>query len=575
LRDIAGRIQLRSLFAALALGVLAIAAISASTTAPGRAEAKDKRPNVLVIMSDDESTPQMSVMPKTNELIGDHGETFKHFFVSFPLCCPSRSTYLTGQYSHNNGVFGNGPPEGGFTKLDSTSTLPVWLQNNGYYTGQVGKYLNGYGNPLTKNLVPQGWSEWYGAVGSVQQVYGYNLNENGTIVHYGTAPEDYKGSVITSKALSFIQRRAPSSQPFFLTVDYTAPHSGGPNPNPQPPSDCQGTTKPAPQDADAFANTPLPQPPSFNEADVSDKPAAIRNLPLLDAKDISDITRFYRCRLEALLGVDRGVDTLMQALKASGELKNTLVIYTSDNGFFHGEHRIKTGKNKLYEEANSDPLLMRGPGIPKGRNVNDIVVNADLAPTILDATGTKPGRVEDGRSLLTYAKKPTAKRGRALLFEVGYGEGVRTSRYDYIERQTGEKELYDLQKDPYELQNLAGDTGHAVVQAALAKDLAGLETCAGQSCRGKPDLKLKLKAPKRGCAPRSVKAIVKGRDRGQLDEVDFLIDGKDVGTRGRKPFKKRLSHKKLRRHRRADVRATAHTIDGRVLTLDRSVRACR
>src|SRR5262249_3616002 len=163
------------------------------------------------------------------------------------------------------------------------------------------------------------------------------------------------------------------------------------------------------------------------------------------------------------------------------------------------------------------------------RHVNDVVVNADLAPTILDATGAKAGLPEDGRSLFTYGDKPSAKRGRAILLEVGYGKGVRTSRYRYVERDTGGKGLYDLQKDPYELQNVAGNSAYSAAQAALAKDLARLRTCAGKSCRTKPDLKLKLKAPKHGCAPKSVKATVRGHDRGQLDEVDFSINGKNAG----------------------------------------------
>jgi N-acetylglucosamine-6-sulfatase len=569
--------------ATTALAVLvALIAAGAVTGTPGgeRAAASHNRPNVVVVMSDDQTAASMSKMPEVNRRIGDKGETFENFFVSFPLCCPSRATYLTGQYAHNHNVLGNSAPTGGFSRLDSSNTLPVWLQGDGYYTGHIGKYLNGYGGRTTRTLVPPGWSEWHAAVNPVQSVYDYELNENGGLIHYGTAPTDFKGDVITAKAVSFINGRAPSSTPFFLSVAYTAPHSGGPNPNPQPPGDCEGSAKPAPRHANAFNSEPLPRPPSFNEADVSDKPQQIRNQPLLDADAIDNITRRYRCRLESLLHVDEGVSSIVDALKDNDELKDTLVIYTSDNGFFHGEHRINNGKNKLYEEANRDPLLIRGPGIPKDKTVRDIVVNADIAPTILDATGAQAGRAQDGRSLFTYADKPSAKRGRELLLETATSTGIRTTRYAYIERDTGEKELYDLENDPFELENRAGDPSFAAVQTALAQRLAALKSCAGKPCKGKPGLDLKLREHSvhrdgHRCAPRGVGARVKGDDSGLVEGVEFSVDGHKVGEDGSKPFKDKLPRKRLKRHKKADVRATATLLDGRVLTLDDRVRACR
>jgi N-acetylglucosamine-6-sulfatase len=581
MRSFRARVLPLALFAATA----ATAAVTSGVgpDGGGSAQASHKRPNVLVVMSDDQTTESMRVMPQINKRIGEQGETFKNFFVSFPLCCPSRATYLTGDYGHNTGVLGNSPPEGGFAAFDTSNDLPVWLQNDGYFTGHVGKFLNGYGGNTTKTLVPPGWSEWHANVNPVQSVYDYDINDNGTLTHFGTAPTDFKGDVITERAVNFINGRAPSSTPFFLSVAYTAPHSGGPsddNDGGVPDTDCNNTAKPAPRHAHAFDSEPLPRPPSFDEADVSDKPKQIRNQAPLTANDIANITHRYRCRLASLLHVDEGVDRLIDALKDAGELDNTFVIYTSDNGFFHGEHRIKNGKNKLYEEANRDPLLIRGPGIPEDKNVNDIVVNADLAPTILDTTGAQAGLPEDGRSLLTYADKPSAKRGRALLFEVGYGKGVRTARYAYIERNTGEKELYDLENDPFELQNRAGDPAYAAAQSALATDLAGLRTCAGQSCRTRPDLDLKLREHSvhrngHSCAPGKVGAQVKGDDGGLVDTVEFSVDGHHVGDDGSKPFKDGLPRKRLKKHKKADVRATAHLLDGRLLTLDDTVRACR
>ena len=174
-----------------------------------------------------------------------------------------------------------------------TNTLAVWLQQAGYYTGHIGKYLNGY--EQVPNTIPPGWTEWHGST-RTYQFYGYQLNEQGALVDYGTTADQYSTDVYTQKAVDFVHRRAPESQPFFLWLAYLAPHGGGPNPSPQPPDDCQSTAKPAPRHANAFDDEPLPQPPSFNEADVSDKPAAIQSrAPLTDAQT-ANIQREYRCR---------------------------------------------------------------------------------------------------------------------------------------------------------------------------------------------------------------------------------------------------------------------------------------
>ncbi len=419
-----------------------------------RAVAAQRKPNVLVIESDDQTAESMRVMNNVNRLIGDQGATFTNSFVNFSLCCPSRATFLTGQYAHNHGVLGNSPPEGGFQRFESLhgdNNLAVWLKKAGYYTGLIGKYPNGYVNDP---VVPPGWSDWHATAPATQRVYNYTLNNNGTLVHYGTAPADFKQDVLTSKAVDFVHRRAPKAKPFFLWLTYTAPHAGPPNSNPNPPYNCQRTAKPAPRHAHAFDSEPLPRPPDFNEADVSDKPPGIRGLPRLNANQIADVQRMYRCRLESLLSVDDGVEKLVGALRAQDELDNTLVVYTSDNGFFHGEHRIRTGKAHIYEESIRVPLEMRGPGIPRGIRVDPLVINADLAPTIVDAANANPGLVMDGRSLIPVAQNPGIERGRELLVEQPDFRAIRTERYMYAEYDTGKRELYDLQNDPYELQSL-------------------------------------------------------------------------------------------------------------------------
>jgi N-acetylglucosamine-6-sulfatase len=225
------------------------------------------KPNILVIETDDQTLAEMEVLPSVKRLIGDQGVTFDNNFASFSLCCPSRATFLTGQYPHNNGVRGNALPEGGYEKLNSSNTLPVWLQRAGYYTAHLGKYLNGYGrrNPLE---IPPGWSEWRGSVDpATYRFYGYTLNENAVLTTYCAIPEPscYQTDVYRDKANEIIRRRAPEG-PFFLWVAFLADHSGGPREPGDPPN--QATPDPAPRHRDLLEGRPLPQAPNFNEADV-------------------------------------------------------------------------------------------------------------------------------------------------------------------------------------------------------------------------------------------------------------------------------------------------------------------
>jgi arylsulfatase A-like enzyme len=473
-------------------GALGAAGSGTPPAGIGQAAPAQARPNIVVIQTDDQTVESMRVMNRVNSLIGVPGATFRNSFVNFSQCCPSRATFLTGQYMHNHRVFGNTPPNGGFDRfqaLHGSNNLAVWLHRAGYYTGAIGKYLGGYAN---RPLVPPGWSEWRVAVEDEQKVYDYNLNENGAQVHYGLAPKAFKQDVLTAKAVNFVTRRAPPARPFFLWLAYTAPHQA-PDPNPNPPANCQESAKPAPRHAHAFDSEPLPRPPNFNETDVSDKPAPIRRLGRMTADRIADVQRWYRCRLESILSVDEGVGKIVDALRGKGELADTLVVFTSDNGYFHGEHRIPWAKGRIYEESIRVPLLMRGPGIPRGVKVSDLVVNADLAPTILDVANASAGVAIDGRSLVPVAQRPGIERGRGLLVEgprISANhppfKAVRTQRYMYAEYATGERELYDLNRDPFELESRHEDPAYAGVRNKLAGRLDALRTCAGASCRARP-----------------------------------------------------------------------------------------
>jgi N-acetylglucosamine-6-sulfatase len=453
------------------------------------------RPNVIVIQADDQTVEQLEAMPKLRHLIGGAGTTYDQYVASFPLCCPSRATLLTGQYSHNHGVEGNEPPYGGYGRLRQAETLPVWLSRAGYETGHVGKFLNGYGR-RDQHEIPKGWADWVSAPYPYQHSYfGYDLNVNGRIVKHGVAAEDYVDDVYTQAALSFIARQRPAKKPFFLSLDYLAPHRGAPYGTKQR---CDQYAKPAPRYAGHFAQAPLPQPPSFNEPDVSDKPTAIRTRHRLGPQAIADITENYQCRREALLTVDDGVEKVVQELDRLGELANTYVLYISDNSFFQGEHRIPLGKQRVYEADARVPFLLRGPGIGAGQRHDDLIANIDLAPTLLDLMGARAQVAGhfllDGHSLVPQLTgrvptDPAAGPDRALLLENGPGgaaipqfDGIRTRRYVYVEYLDGDRELYDLERDPYELDSRHNDPAYVGVIATLAPALADLRSCAGPGC---------------------------------------------------------------------------------------------
>jgi N-acetylglucosamine-6-sulfatase len=547
------------------------------------------RPNIVVLMTDDQTLDSMFAMPKTVELLGDKGTTFTRSFASYSLCCPSRATLYTGQYAHNHGVLGNGPPLGGYTRLDKSNWLPLWLQAAGYRTMHVGKFLNGYGRLSPPTEVPSGFNDWHGTVDpSTYSFYGYTVNENGTLRTYGAArePELYSTDFLARRASELIAAAAPSEQPFFMSVAFLAPHSGGP----AEPDDPRGHATPAvaPRHANAFASTPLPVPPSFNEVDVSDKPLAIQSRPPIGAAPAAAIQEGYQQSLESLLAVDDAVATILGALGASGEFDETLIIFTSDNGYFHGEHRVPAGKLLVYEPSIRLPLLMRGPGVPRGETRGQLVTNADLAPTILDAADARPGRAQDGRSLFDLLADPRAQWGRELLIEGGTNQGLtftalRNYRWKYVEHTTGEVELYDLERDPDELTNLQADPALAPVRFALAERLAALRSCAGSGCRAKPVLR--LDARRRSC--RFV-AAVRGADAGVIDRVELTIrrrpqDGeprvqasfKRLARVVRPPFRRRVRPLGVLPGRRLLLRARVRLDDGRSVTLDERRRACR
>jgi N-acetylglucosamine-6-sulfatase len=523
--------------------------------APGQ-EADDERPNVVVLMTDDQTVESLRVMPGVLRTLADQGTTFTRSFVSFALCCPSRATFLTGQYAHNHGVLGNRPPTGGYGRLPRRETLAVWLQRAGYRTMHVGKFLNRYGMDPGPYHVPPGWDDWHGSVDPfTYQYYGTMLNENGALRSY---PSDYSTDLYANRAVELIGRAATDDAPFFLSVAFLAPHDGGPRELDDPPGLL--TAVPAPRHRDRFVAEPLPPGvrASFNEADMSDKPAYLRAFPSIGQERAEAIEENYRQRLESLLAVDEAVVAIANALRAAGELDNTLVIFTSDNGFFHGEHRMPNDKMLVYEPSIRVPLIMRGPGVPIGAERRQLVTNADLAPTILDVADASATEPPDGSSLLPLLADPRLEWGRDLLIEGAEGfivrgyAAIRTYRYLYAEYTTGERELYDLERDPHQLGSLHDDPAYEPVRAQLARRLQALRVCAGERCRTRPAVALRVS----GC-----RVSARGR---AIEKVTFRAG--TLTSDSRVPFTAPVESGR--------VRATVRTLDGRVVTLDRRLPDC-
>jgi len=489
------------------------------------------RPNVVVIMADDMRKDDLRWMPQTRRLIAGQGARFSNSFAPYPLCCPARASFLTGQYTHNHHVWSHREPYG-FPSLDDSSTLPVWLQSAGYNTLFLGKYLNGYGKqPLrdgtsSVTYVPPGWTDWRGSIdggvpvgdpmdGGTYRYFDMTLNVNGTLEpHQG----EYSTRMLGDQSVDLIQSYAGSSDPFFLWASYLAPHHGGPREADDPREvlrndgkTTQIVTPAVPDSARGRFDAELARPLGFpTERDVSDKPTFIRTLPQINKAERQAMLEAARQRAESLSVLDAEVASTIAALRDTGELGNTIVMLTSDNGYFQGEHRMRQGKTLPYEASLRTPLVMRGPGIPAGVTRPAPFLSIDFAPTILQAAGASlPGSI-DGQGRLGVARNGGGGWGRPVLTESGpretvamasetgtklrvpapkaaagraYSTGVRTENFLYVEHQSGEVELYDMRVDPGQLSNVAGTGSYAGEQRRLARTLRDLRHCAGAECR--------------------------------------------------------------------------------------------
>ncbi|HET6653300.1 MAG TPA: sulfatase [Nocardioides sp.] len=518
--------------ALLTLGTTVVSEVDAAASGEAApASLAAGQPNVVVITLDDMREDDLRFMPRTQALVGGQGVTFDNAFSPYPLCCPSRSSFLTGLYTHNHKVWSHQEPWG-FQALRDQQTLPVWLQAAGYDTVFLGKYLNGYGTqpapdgsaPDSKTYVPPGWTDWRGAIdggleaghpqdGGTYRFFNTTLNDDG---QFYLEPGRYQSEVFGDLTAGIVAEQAGDDRPFFLWANYVAPHHGNPDEpdDPKPITRDDGkktrfvtTARPA-RVKGMFDAQVTEAPGAAGEDDVSDKPFFVRELPPLNAAELAGLLEVTRQRAESLAVVDEQVEKTVAALAATGELDDTLVIVTSDNGYFLGEHRIRQGKVLPYEPALAVPLLVRGPGIPAGEVRTDPFTTVDVAPTVLSAAGTTVDWPLDGKDLLGVARSGDRGWRRAVLTETGprgvvadldesgpelkprdpgpdakrFSQGIRTARYLYVEHASGETELYDMAVDPDQLDSVAGDPAYAEDQAALARVLDKMRGCRAGAC---------------------------------------------------------------------------------------------
>ena len=442
--------------------------------------------NVVFVLVDDMALDEYQVLTKTQALLGDSGVTFTNAFDNNPLCCPTRSTLLTGQRSLNHGVLFNAPSDGGgYPALDHSNTFAVWAQDSGIRTALVGKFLNGYGSSsyvpgVVDTLeIPPGWDDWQALLPTLK-AYRYKINDNGQIAQYGAKISDHQTDVIARRSLEVIDESVAAGDPFFLWVTPHAPHSEN-----------AGPPVPADRYLHAFDGIALPVSPNFDEPDVSDKPSLVRNAPRLSEAKLAYLRTLYENRLESLLAVDDLVASIYDRLAHYDIVNQTLVIFASDNGYLLGGHRLE-GKQVVYEESIRIPLVMRGGPFRGGRQVDELVSTVDIVPTLTSLLSIEPGIEPDGLDLSRIVRHPSEYDNRALSIESFDVDtpftAVRTENWVWVEYINGERELYDLVHDPYELSSRHAVPAYAGQRLALATALAQIRTCAGAACDVRIDL---------------------------------------------------------------------------------------
>jgi N-acetylglucosamine-6-sulfatase len=479
------------LLATMASAVLLACGVVVLVAAMGSAEfeaAAAERPNIVFVLTDDQFPGSEEAMSSLKSNITSQGVKFTNMTSTFPLCCPGRATIQRGQYAHNTKIYGNSLPLGGWNKFkgrgEHKSTMATWLNRSGYQTGLFGKYMNNYRD----SYIPPGWDRWYGWNGPKE---GWSsVNDQGRQKPLNKREAD---ALVAKNALEFLDNRLKKSSPVFAFVSFGAMH------------------KPyyhAEIDDGKFKGAGVPRTPAFNEDDVSDKPAYLRN-PRLSGSEISELDLSYRNGLRSLMRVDRFVGRASDLLRQKGEMDDTYFVFYTDNGAHFGQHRFGHGKLQPYEEDTGFPLIVRGPGIPHGAKSAALLGNHDIAPTLARMGGTGFPSFVDGRSFLELAKAPAAPWPRTAVLSERETDEAPPDKWSmlrmgdgkvYTRHQGGAKEYYDLARDPYQLHNAFGasDTTYpppdGEISAYYDQRLEALNACAGQegpsSCREAEDAPL-------------------------------------------------------------------------------------
>ncbi len=439
-----------------------------TTAAPGA-------PNIVLILTDDMRADELRYLPQTRKLLVEEGVRFSNAISPHPMCCPARAELVSGQYGQNNGVKHNTGSWGGIKALnDVDGNVGWWLQVAGYQTSYHGKYLNGYEN-MRPRVEPRGWSIWDAQIRGIYS-YLHARFADGDRVH-----GEYVTTTMTDRSGDAIDRFSDRSAPFFTVINHIAPHVTLSQPHlprwEKKYGDVARDLRPPSFDA-----------PSFNEGDVSDLPPGLQ----FRKANRTRIENLFRARVRSLRSVDDAVAALVEQLDDAGELDNTYLVFTSDNGYALGEHRV-SGKNYLYDEILDVPLVIRGPGFEAGTVDETPVTLVDLVATFVDWAGAAPGHPIDGISIERLRDKRRAERD-TILVQTGDTvadstpgwdyRGVTTSRYLFGYRAGNPRNgiLFDRQRDPWALTNRFRDPEYSVVREELARRTKILARCAGDDC---------------------------------------------------------------------------------------------
>jgi arylsulfatase A-like enzyme len=463
-----------------------IAAVLVASPARTQGHHQDPRPNIVFILTDDLAWNLVQYMPHVQQMQRE-GMTFENYFVTDSLCCPSRASIFSGRYPHNHGVLTNTPPTGGFAAFRrgaESDTFATQLQDVGYRTSLMGKYLNGY--EAQSGYVAPGWSNWQ-ASGSGYRGFKYVMSANGRVDHFGRSRRAYITDVLRRRGKEFVSRVGRSGRPFLLEVASFAPHK---------------PSTPAPRDRHDFPNLQVPRDATFDSVPTN-APAWLRGRPPLAPEQIAAMDTEFRKRAQSVQAVDELVGQIRRLLRQRGLDRNTYVVFSSDNGYHMGERRLLAGKMTAYDSDVRVPLIVVGPGVPAGSSTSALAENVDLAPTFMRLAGVRPPASVDGHGLVSlfHGGLPTPWRDSVLIEhhhpETPNGdpdrqtassgnppsyEALRTATELYVEYVDGEREWYDLTTDPEQLHNRYGELG-ADARAGLHDRLVRLEACRGAGCR--------------------------------------------------------------------------------------------